>query len=50
VRVSAASPSRRSDHGSVLFSARTLLFLVDPEKSRLVYGTIRHDGHERQPN
>ena len=33
--VSAASPSRRSDHGSVLFSARTLLFLVDPEKSSL---------------
>ena len=31
----AASPSRRSDHGRVLFSARTLLFLVDPEKSCL---------------
>jgi hypothetical protein len=30
---SAASPSRRSYHGRVLFSARTLLFLVDPEKS-----------------
>ena len=31
----AASPSRRSDHGRVLFSARTVLFLVDPEKSCL---------------
>ena len=31
----AASPSRRSYHGRVLFSARTVLFLVDPEKSCL---------------
>ncbi len=31
----AASPSRRSEHGRVHFSARTLLFLVDPEKSCL---------------
>ena len=31
----AASPSRCSDHGRVLFSARTVLFLVDPEKSCL---------------
>ena len=31
----AGSPSRRSDHGRVLFSARTVLFLVDPEKSCL---------------
>ena len=39
----AASPSRRSDHGRVLFSARTLLFLVDPEKSCLG-GTVPQRG------
>ena len=57
VRVSAASPSRRSDHGSVLFSARTLLFLVDPEKSSLgatvpqrrIVAQIRRTNHNRRP-
>ena len=57
VRVSAASPSHRSDHGSVLFSARTLLFLVDPEKSRLgatvpqrrIVAQIRRTKHNRRP-
>ena len=57
VRVSAASPSRRSDHGSVLFSARTLLFLVDPEKSSLgatvlqrrIVVQIRRTHHNRRP-
>ena len=57
VRVSAASPSRRSDHGSVLFSARTLLFLVDPEKSSLgaplpqrrIVAQIRRTKHNRRP-
>ena len=39
----AASPSRRSDHGRVLFSARTLLFLVGPEKSCLG-GTLPQGG------
>ena len=55
--VSAASPSRRSDHGSVLFSARTLLFLVDPEKSSLgaplpqrrIVAQIRRTKHNRRP-
>ena len=57
VRVSAASPSRRSDHGSVLFSACTLLFLVDPEKSSLgatvpqrgMVTEIRRTNHNRRP-
>ena len=57
VRVSAASPNRRSDHGSVLFSARTLLFLVDPEKSSLgatvpqrrIVAQIRWTNHNRRP-
>ena len=57
VRVSAASPSRRSDHGSVLFSARTLLFLVDPEKlslgatvsQRRIVAQIRRTIHNRRP-
>ena len=55
--VSAVSPSRRSDHGSVLFSARTLLFLVDPEKSSLgatvpqrgMVTEIRRTNHNRRP-
>ena len=38
-----ATPSRSSDHGRVLFSARTLLFLVDPEKSCLG-GTVPQRG------
>jgi hypothetical protein len=38
----AASPSRRSDHGRVRFSARTLLFLVDPEKSCLGARVLQH--------
>ena len=57
VRVSAASPSRRSHHGRVLFSARTLLFLVDPEKSSLgatvpqrrIVAQIRRTKHNRRP-
>ena len=57
VRVSAASPSRRSDHVRVLFSARTLLFLVDPEKSSLgaplpqrrIVAQIRRTKHNRRP-
>ena len=56
-RVAAARPSRRSDHGSVLFSARTLLFLVDPEKSSLgatvpqrrIVAQIRRTHHNRRP-
>ena len=55
--VSAVSPSHRSDHGSVLFSARTLLFLVDPEKSSLgatvpqrgMVTEIRRTNHNRRP-
>ena len=52
----AASPSRRSYHGRVLFSARTLLFLVDPEKSclgatvrqRRIVAKIRRTNHYRR--
>ena len=57
VRVSAASPSRRSHHVLVLFSARTLLFLVDPEKSSLgatvpqrwIVAQIRRTNQNRRP-
>ena len=50
------SPSRRSDHGRVLFWARTLLFLVDPEKSCLgalvsqrgIVAEIRRTNHNRR--
>jgi len=57
VRAWAASPSRRSPHGRVLFSARTLLFLVDPEKSclgatvrqRRIVAKIRRTKHHRRP-
>ena len=53
----AASPSRRSHHGRVLFSARILLFLVDPEKSclgatvrrRRIVAKIRRTKHHRRP-
>ena len=53
----AASPSRRSHHGRVLFSARTLLFLVDPEKlslgatvpQRQIVAQIRRTNHNRRP-
>ena len=53
----AASPSRRSDHGRVLFWARTLLFLVDPEKSCLgalvsqrgIVAEIRRTDRDRRP-
>ena len=52
----AASPSRRSDQGRVHFSARTLLFLVDPEKScldamvpqREIVVEIRRSNHNRR--
>ena len=52
----AASPSRRSDHGRVHFWARTLLFLVDPEKScldamvpqREIVVEIRRSNHNRR--
>ena len=52
----AASPSRRSDHGRVLFPTRTLLFLVDCEKSCLgatvrqrgVAAEIRRTNHDRR--
>ena len=52
----AASPSRRSHHGRVLFSARTLLFFVDPEKSclgatvrqRRIVAKIRRTKHHRR--
>jgi hypothetical protein len=55
--VSAVSPSHRSYHESVLFSARTLLFLVDPEKSSLgatvpqrgMVTEIRRTHHNRRP-
>ena len=52
----AASPSRRSHHRRGLFSARTLLFFVDPEKSclgatvrqRRIVAKIRRTKHHRR--
>jgi hypothetical protein len=52
----ATTPSRHSYNGRVLFSARTLLFLVDPEKSclgatvpqRRIVAQIRRTNHNRR--